>query len=35
MFSFISKAKKDQEEKKVATRRKLHSHYEVKQEIGR
>ncbi|KAI1242530.1 hypothetical protein IHE44_0000060 [Lamprotornis superbus] len=27
--------KKDQEGKKVATRRKLHSHYEVKQEIGR
>ncbi|XP_057892868.1 obscurin-like [Melospiza georgiana] len=26
---------KDQEGKKVATRRKLHSHYEVKQEIGR
>ncbi|RMC04661.1 hypothetical protein DUI87_17830 [Hirundo rustica rustica] len=31
----VREAKKDQEEKKVATRRKLHSHYEVKQEIGR
>ncbi|XP_031959072.1 obscurin-like [Corvus moneduloides] len=34
-YIFLSKAKKDQEGKKVATRRKLHSHYEVKQEIGR
>ncbi|XP_023777818.1 obscurin [Cyanistes caeruleus] len=31
----VREAKKDQEGKKVATRRKLHSHYEVKQEIGR
>ncbi|XP_071285988.1 obscurin-like, partial [Agelaius tricolor] len=31
----VHEAKKDQEGKKVATRRKLHSHYEVKQEIGR
>ncbi|KAJ7421839.1 obscurin-like protein [Pitangus sulphuratus] len=31
----VREAKKDQEGKKAATRRKLHAHYEVKQEIGR